>query len=55
MPLDAKLIEINKDVETELGLLNSDPYERGWLLKIRISNATKLDGLFRGKAYSQLV
>ena len=56
MPLDAKVIEINEDVEAAPRLLNSDhPYEKGWLHKIRIFNAAQVDGLLRAEAYSQLV
>ena len=55
LPLDSKVIEINEDVEAEPRLLNSDPYEKGWLHKIRIYNASQVDGLLRAEAYSQLV
>lgn len=55
MPLDAKAIELNEDVEAEPRLLNIDPYDKGWLLKIRISYATQVDGLLRAEGYSQLV
>ena len=55
MPLNAEEIETNDDVEVEPELLNSDPYEKGWLHKIRISNATQVDSLLRAEAYFQLV
>ncbi|MEC8333043.1 MAG: glycine cleavage system protein H [Verrucomicrobiota bacterium] len=54
-PLDAKVEEINEDVGTEPRLLNGDPYEKGWLLKIRINNITQFDGMFWAEAHSHLV
>ena len=55
IPLDAKVIEINEYVEAEPRLLNSDPYEKGWLHEIRIYNTIQVDCLLRVEAYSQLV
>jgi len=55
MLLDAEEIETNGDVEADPKLLNSDPYQKDWLLKIRISKASHVDGLIQAEAYSQLV
>lgn len=55
MPLDGDVIEINEDVEAEPELLNNDPYERGWLLKIRITNSSQVDDLLRAQAYAELI
>ena len=55
MPLDGDVIEINEDVEAEPELLNNDPYERVWLLKIRITNASQVDDLLRAEAYAELI
>lgn len=55
MPIDAEVLEINQDVDSEPELLNSDPYEKGWLLKIRIINSSQVDDLLQAEAYAQLV
>jgi glycine cleavage system H protein len=55
MPLDAEIIDINEAVDSEPDLLNSDPYQAGWLLKIRIANASQIDDLLEAAAYSELV
>jgi len=55
LPPDSKVIEIKGDVEAEPRLLNSDPYEKGWLHEIRIYNTIQVDCLLRVEAYSQLV
>ena len=36
MPLDAEVLEINGEVDAEPELLNSDPYQKGWLLKLSL-------------------
>lgn len=55
MPIDAEVLEINQDVESEPELLNSDPYEKGWLLKIRIIDSSQVDDLLQAEAYAELV
>ena len=55
MPVDAEVLEINDGVDAEPELLNQDPYEKGWLLKIRIADASQLDALLKPEAYSDLV
>ena len=36
-PLDGEVVEINKKVEEDPGLVNSDPYENGWMIKMKIA------------------
>lgn len=55
MPLDAEVLEINETVDSEPELLNSDPYEKGWLLKIKISDASQVEGLLKADAYLELI
>ena len=55
MPLEGEVIEINEDVDSEPELLNSDPYEKGWLLKIRVADSLQVERLLDASAYSELV
>lgn len=55
MPIDAEVLEINQDVDSEPELLNSDPYKKGWLLEIRIIDSSQVDDLHQAKAYAELV
>ncbi|WPJ96892.1 glycine cleavage system protein GcvH [Coraliomargarita algicola] len=55
MPVDAEVIEINEDVDSEPELLNSDPYEKGWLLKIRLNDVSQTQTLLKADAYSELI
>ena len=55
MPLDAEVLEVNEEVDSEPELLNSDPYVKGWLLKIRLSEPAQADSLLKADAYSELI
>jgi len=55
MPMDAEVIGINEEVDSEPELLNSDPYVKGWLLKVRISDPSQIDDLLDAAAYSELI
>lgn len=55
MPLDAEIIDINEAVDSAPELLNSDPYNQGWLLKIRLADPSQADALLDAVAYSELI
>ena len=55
MPVDAEILEINESVDSSPELLNGDPYEAGWLLKIKLTDASQLDGLMDAEAYKGIV
>ena len=55
MPLDGEVIEVNEDVDDEPELLNSDPYGKGWLLKVRLIDASQVAALLKADAYSELI
>ncbi len=38
MPVSGKIIEVNSDIEDDLGLISKDPYNNGWLIKIKPTN-----------------
>lgn len=38
-----EIVEVNPDLEDNPGLINEDPYDRGWLLRIRITDRGSLD------------
>ena len=55
MPLDAQVLEVNDEVDAEPELLNSDPYQKGWLLKIRLSDASQVEALLNADAYAGII
>ena len=55
LPLGGEIIEFNSELEGSPELLNSDPYEKGWIIKIRVSNPNDLDSLLTADSYKSLI
>jgi glycine cleavage system H protein len=53
-PVAGDVVEINSELTSKPELLNHDPFGGGWILKIRISDATALEGLLDVTAYEAL-
>lgn len=53
-PVSGQLIEVN-DVNAAPDSVNKDPYGGGWLVKIKISDPSELDGLMKVDAYKALI
>lgn len=54
-PVDGEVIEVNSTLEDTPELVNEDPYERGWLFKLRVNDAAQIDSLLTADQYqSQL-
>ncbi|MGE5363966.1 MAG: glycine cleavage system protein GcvH [Bacteroidota bacterium] len=54
-PCSGKVIEINKKLNDEPQLVNSDPYGEGWMIKVEITDAAQLNELMDEQAYKQLI
>lgn len=54
-PVSGEVIEINKALESQPDLVNSDPVGAGWFFKIRISNSAELDKLMEESGYAVLI
>jgi glycine cleavage system H protein len=55
MPLDALVLEVNDEVDAEPELLNGDPYQKGWLLKISLTDASQVESLLKADAYAGII
>ena len=55
MPLTGEVIELNDALEDDPELVNSDPYEKGWMIKLEISDESQLEGLLDAEAYKSLI
>ena len=53
-PLSGEVIAINDGLTADPELVNSDPYGAGWMVRLRIADATQLDALLDGAAYDDL-
>lgn len=54
-PVSGEVTEINSKLETEAGIINKDPYEEGWIIKVKISNKTEIDNLLTADKYKELL
>ena len=50
-PLSGEVLEVNQKVVDEPETVNADPYGDGWLVKIRVSDPSEMDGLMDASAY----
>jgi glycine cleavage system H protein len=55
MPLSGEVIEFNEELEDAPELVNSDPYEKGWMIKIEFSDSSQIDDLLDAAAYEVLI
>ncbi|MGF7232054.1 glycine cleavage system protein GcvH [Arachidicoccus sp.] len=55
LPVAAKIVEVNPALENEPELVNSDPFGKGWMVKIEVANIADIDHLLDAEAYTSLV
>ncbi len=55
IPVSGEVIEVNEDVIDRPELVNEDPYGKGWLIKIRITNPEELKNLLDASAYRTFI
>ena len=55
MPLTGEVIEFNEELEDEPELVNSDPYGKGWMIKIEMSDTSQIEELLNAEAYKELI
>lgn len=55
MPISGTITEINPELEANPEFVNQDPYEKGWMVKMLISNPAEVDNLLDAAAYGDLV
>jgi glycine cleavage system H protein len=55
MPLTGEIIEFNEGLEDTPENVNTDPYGEGWMIKIKISDASQIDNLLDADAYKEIV
>lgn len=55
LPVSGEIVEINETVVDHPEIINSDPLDEGWLLKVRLSDPTEVDQLLDAAAYGELL
>lgn len=55
LPVDGEVLEFNDELTEKPELVNEDPYGKGWIVKISVSNPSQLETLLTGDAYQKLL
>ena len=55
MPISGEIIEFNSELEANPEYVNSDPYGKGWMIKIKIQDANETSNLLDAAAYEALI
>ncbi|MCX2433178.1 MULTISPECIES: glycine cleavage system protein GcvH [unclassified Pedobacter] len=55
MPVTGTVLEINSELNDNPELVNSDPYGKGWMVKVSLSEVAEIEDLLTAEAYQALV
>ena len=55
LPVTSEVLEINPEIEKSPELVNDDPYGRGWIVKLKLTDGAESDDLMSAETYKELV
>jgi glycine cleavage system H protein len=55
MPVAGKVVEVNPEIESSPEIVNEDPYGKGWMIKIEISDESSLEDTLSAEDYEGLI
>ena len=55
MPLTGTVLEVNSDLNDNPELVNSDPYQKGWMVKVAVADLAEVNELLSAEDYRALV
>jgi len=55
MPVGGEILEMNSEIESSPELVNKDPYGKGWMIRIKITDSSEIDELLTPESYRALV
>jgi glycine cleavage system H protein len=55
MPVDGEIVKVNPALEDTPELVNSEPFEGGWMIRIKLTDPSQLDDLMPADEYSVLI
>ena len=55
LPISGKIIEFNEELESEPELVNTDPYGKGWIIKLKIANDADQSELLSAEQYQEVI
>ncbi len=54
-PVSGEVLAINEELESTPELINQSAFEKGWIMKIKLSDLSELEDLLDAKAYKELI
>lgn len=55
LPISGKVVEFNEELESEPELVNTDPYGKGWIIKLKIANDADQSELLSAEQYQEVI
>ncbi|HPE39461.1 MAG TPA: glycine cleavage system protein GcvH [Bacteroidales bacterium] len=55
LPISGEILEFNEALEGNPALINSEPYQGGWIIKIKPSNLSEIEHLLTAEAYQAII
>lgn len=55
MPVSGEVLEVNKDIDSAPESVNQDPYGKGWMIKVKITNPAEVNNLLSADDYKKLI
>ena len=55
MPIKGTVLEINSNIESTPEIVNEDPYDKGWIIKIEISENQDIENLLSADDYRKMI
>ena len=55
LPLSGEIVEFNDDLESNPDTVNGDPYGKGWMVKVKFSDASEMEDLLSREDYKALI
>ncbi len=55
MPVSGKVIEVNEALEASPETVNEDPYDKGWMIKVEMSDSSELESALSSNDYKDLI
>ncbi|ARK11224.1 glycine cleavage system protein GcvH [Fibrivirga algicola] len=55
LPIAGEILEMNDEAEKSPELVNTDPYGRGWIVRVKLTEGTEADDLLSATAYRELI
>jgi glycine cleavage system H protein len=54
-PISGEVVEANEEVENDPSLVNSDPYGKGWIFKLKVKDPAQVESLMDAAAYQAML